>query len=161
MTMSLSRFYGTPHFFKGRDFPSLNNVKFIGMKSNIRKTSPIRPAFGEEHNSKFTGNQKDTGFLLEFNVSSASDINKYYICKIWLDHENIEPTTQCQFHCSCPSFKYEFEVLLHSQGASLEIPKVPRTPRKKSNIFVCKHLATCLHVIQRYRTVNEFITRHR
>ena len=49
-------------------------------------------------------------------------------------------STICKLSCECPSFIYEFEVILNKFDALYGEPHSIRLPKKAKPIFICKHL---------------------
>lgn len=96
---------------------------------------------------------KDDGNMIVFRVRSQSDPKKTYDTRILILDHQITPMTNVKFHCTCPSFKFQFETTLYNHDALIGNPTNPKLP-KKQVIHVCKHLEGCLSYLITFKNLS-------
>ena len=95
----------------------------------------------------------DDGNTIVFRVGSQSDSTQFYKCKILLKDYQITPMTNVKFHCTCPSFKFQFESILFKNEALIGIPSDIKLP-KKPQLHICKHLEGCLNYLITFKNLD-------
>jgi hypothetical protein len=96
---------------------------------------------------------KDDGNMIVFRVISQSDMKKGYDARILIVDRQITPMSNVKFHCTCPSFKFQFETTLSIHDALIGQATNPKLP-KKQVIHVCKHLEGCLKFLLTFKNLS-------
>ena len=99
-----------------------------------------------------------SGILNIKNFTTGKSNVKQYDCSIFILTDNqISQNTKCKFKCTCPSFKYEFETILYMNDALIGEPRSKRLPKKRTGIFICKHLFGCINILENFNTVDNIM----
>ena len=104
-------------------------------------------------------NENQTGYLLTVNIFSNKS-SSIYNGKIFLvTKNNITSNTPIEVRCNCPSFKYQFETLLHLNKMLYGLPLSNKMPKKSHTIFACKHIQGALNYILKIGTIENIQNR--
>ncbi len=134
--LTLSRFISKPFLYRDRKIPDMGNISLINCTP---------------------GSEENSGFIIDFLVKSDSRSENYESSIQVYTEDSITINTRCKFRCNCPSFKYEFETMLYNNEALIGNPSSTRMPKKRTGIFVCKHLMVGIIAIQHFNNIRNII----
>lgn len=134
--LTLSRFMSKPFLYRNRKTPNMGNISLINCTP---------------------GSEENSGFIVDFLVKSSSKPDEYESSIQLYTEDSITLNTKCKFRCNCPSFKYEFETMLYNNGALIGLPSSKRMPKKRTGVFVCKHLIAGIIVLQHLNSIQNIV----
>ena len=106
-------------------------------------------------------NENQAGYLLTSNIFSTNSTSIYNGKILIITKDVITTNTPTEVRCSCASFKYQFETLLHLNKMLYGLPISNKMPKKNHTIFACKHIQGALNYILKIGTIKNIQNRIR
>jgi len=132
MPLNIGHFIAKPLFFKDKQIDIISYM-------NLKK------CFIDEEN-KFT--------IVEFIHKSQTSNSIYNITIQLFTIDSISSSTPIKVYCSCKSFLFHHQSLLHKYDSAYGEVKDTRLPNKPNKVFVCKHIYPILTFLMKHNNVN-------